>query len=33
MQFIEFLKDVVNLIADPRILITLAALFLFASLK
>ncbi|HVQ65845.1 MAG TPA: hypothetical protein VMT78_15005, partial [Terriglobia bacterium] len=33
MQFIEFLKDIVNLICDPRILITLAALFLFASLK
>jgi Cytochrome b(C-terminal)/b6/petD len=33
MQFIELLKNFVNLICDPRILITLAALFLFASLK
>jgi hypothetical protein len=33
MQFIEFLKDIVNLLADPRILISLAAIFLFASLK
>src|SRR5262245_21658407 len=33
MQVIEFLKDIVNFIADPRILITLAAVFLFASLK
>ncbi len=28
MQFIEFLKDIVNFICDPRILISLAALFL-----
>src|SRR5262245_829234 len=33
MQFINFLKDVVNLICDPRILITIAAAALFASLK
>ena len=33
MQFIEFLKDIVNFISDPRILISLAAVFLFVSLK
>src|SRR4030095_1905727 len=33
MQFLEILKNIVNLICDPRILITLAALALFASLK
>jgi Cytochrome b(C-terminal)/b6/petD len=33
MQFIEFLKGIINWICDPRILISLAALALFASLK
>src|SRR5262245_46810967 len=33
MQFIDSLKDIINFLCDPRILITLAALFLFASLK
>lgn len=33
MQFIHFLQDVVNFICDPRILITLASIALFASLK
>src|SRR6476661_5432821 len=33
MQFIEFLKGTINWICDPRILISLAALALFASLK
>src|SRR5678815_4947884 len=33
MQFIDFLKDAVNFICDPKWLITLAAIFLFASLK
>ena len=33
MQLIEFLKDIVNFICDPKILISLAAIFLFASLK
>ncbi len=33
MAFIQLLKDIVNTLADPRILISLAAIFLFASLK
>src|SRR4029450_13484833 len=33
MQVIDFLKDIVNFICDPKFLITLAAIFLFASLK
>ena len=33
MAFIEILKDIVNWLADPKVLITLAAVFLFASLK
>ena len=33
MAFIEILKNIVNWCADPKILITLAAFFLFASLK
>jgi len=33
MAFIEILKDFVNFVADPKILISLAAIFLFASLK
>jgi hypothetical protein len=33
MAFIEILKDFVNLLADPQILVTLSVVFLFASLK
>ena len=33
MAFIHFLQDIVNTLADPRILISLAAIALFASLK
>jgi hypothetical protein len=33
MQFLEFLKDIINFICDPRILISIAAIALFASLK
>jgi len=33
MQFIEFLKDIINVICDPKWLITIAAIALFASLK
>jgi len=33
MQFLEILKDIVNFICDPKILISLAAIALFASLK
>jgi hypothetical protein len=33
MQLIEFLKNIINFISDPKFLIALAALFLFASLK
>src|SRR5678816_107601 len=33
MQFLLFLESIINFICDPRILITLAAIALFASLK
>jgi len=33
MQFIELLKDIVNFICDPRVLISLTTIALFASLK
>src|SRR5688572_22776203 len=33
MAFIEFFKDIVNFICDPRVLISLSAIALFASLK
>jgi len=33
MQFIESLKDIVNFLCDPKVLITLSIIFLFASLK
>ena len=33
MQFIEILKDIINFICDPKILITISAIALFASLK
>jgi hypothetical protein len=33
MEFIEFIKDFINFLSDPRILIVLAALLLFVSLR
>ena len=33
MQFIELLKDIVNFICDPKFLISIATIALFASLK
>ena len=33
MEFLEFLKDIVNVLCDPKILISVSAVLLFASLK